>query len=159
MWEAGAKASDPALGPGVYATPCVAPSEREQCEAQAPSHQESGPVGAAPSVPAQPPGAPLSAPPLSELASALQRQLSAALGHSAGSALCMQLSDRVARLVTACAAHARLARPQHRLRLRQLQERLDSHAVQLRSAARSDTDHLFTELSLDVAQLLQLVHS
>ncbi|KAF0291478.1 hypothetical protein FJT64_010398 [Amphibalanus amphitrite] len=79
-------------------------------------------------------GAGSSAEAVRDLAAAVERSQGALETSSASTVACMQLSDKLGLLLTACGAHAGQVPPTGWLRFRALQRRLETHAGTLRSA-------------------------
>ncbi|KAF0312257.1 hypothetical protein FJT64_016983 [Amphibalanus amphitrite] len=79
-------------------------------------------------------GAGSSAEAVRDLAAAVERSQGALETSSASSVACMQVSDKLGLLLTACGAHAGQVPPTGWLRFRALQRRLETHAGTLRSA-------------------------
>ncbi|XP_043225715.1 tyrosine-protein kinase ABL1-like isoform X2 [Amphibalanus amphitrite] len=144
----------PAGGPGVYATPCITSAERGTLKP--PPH----PTSAPPAGLSRSAGAGGSAEAVRDLAAAVERSLGALEASSASSVACMQLSDKLGLLLTACGAHADQVPPTGRLRFRDLQRRLETHAGTLRSAGArnsSDAQRLFSELANTVRDVVNVV--
>ncbi|KAF0297634.1 Tyrosine-protein kinase Abl [Amphibalanus amphitrite] len=144
----------PAGGPGVYATPCITSAERGTLKP--PPH----PTSAPPAGLSRSAGAGDSAEAVRDLAAAVERSLGALEASSASSVACMQLSDKLGLLLTACGAHADQVPPTGRLRFRDLQRRLETHAGTLRSAGArnsSDAQRLFSELANTVRDVVNVV--
>ena len=144
----------PAGGPGVYATPCITSAERGTLKP--PPH----PTSAPPAGLSRSSGGGSSAEAVRDLAAAVERSLAALEAASVSSVACMQLSDKLGLLLSACGAHADQVPPTGRLQFRDLQRRLETHAGTLRSAGArnsSDAQRLFAELANTVRDVVNVV--